>query len=63
MVTQRKERVNADDTAFVYGGVVFASVDARTVEEKQGMTCNSPACAARLRNTGVFWNKKNDAHR
>lgn len=41
----------------------FASVDARTVEEKQGITCNSPACAARLRNTGVFWNKKNDAHR
>ena len=34
MVTQRKEGVNADDTAFVYGGVVFASVDATTVEGK-----------------------------
>lgn len=28
MVTQRKKRVNADDTAFVYGSVVFASIDA-----------------------------------
>jgi len=28
MVTQRKEGVNADDTAFVYGSLVFTSVDA-----------------------------------
>lgn len=38
MVTQRKERVNADHTAFVYGDVVFASVDATTVEGKPGTT-------------------------
>jgi len=37
MVTRRKERVNAVDTAFVYGGVVFASVDAR-VEGKPRTT-------------------------